>query len=62
MNTERMANTSMPYMPEPTPPGVISPNWMLAMVTSPPSGVKLSWEALTAPVLVDVVASANAAL
>ena len=39
----------MPYRPAPTPPKMISPSWMLISGIMPPSGVKLSCMALTAP-------------
>ena len=48
-NTEMMTNSSMPYMPAPTPPTMISPSWMLSSGTMPPRGVKVSCMALTAP-------------
>ena len=44
-----MTNSSMPYMPEPTPPKMISPSWMLISGTMPPSAVNESSMALTAP-------------
>ena len=42
MNTASMANSSMPYRPEPTPPKITSPSSILIRGTSPPSGVRLS--------------------
>ena len=54
-----IASTRIPYRPEPTPPGATSPVIMLTIVTPPPSGVKLSWKLLTAPVDVSVVDVAN---
>ncbi|MCY1444153.1 hypothetical protein D9M71_606070 [compost metagenome] len=39
MNTAMMANTSMPYRPEPTPPKTTSPSCISTMGTAPPSGV-----------------------
>jgi hypothetical protein len=51
----------MPYRPEPAPPGAISPSIMLAISTAPPSGVYESWDELTAPVDVNVVAAAKVA-
>src|ERR1017187_5627173 len=55
MNTARMANKSMPYNPDPTPPKTTSPNSMLTIGTRPPSGVRLSCALLTAPQLASVV-------
>ncbi len=49
-------------MPEPTPPGVTSPNIMLSRTMPPPVGVSESWLALTAPVEAPVVATANNAV
>ena len=40
-NTARMTNSSMPYMPAPTPPTMISPSCMLISGIMPPSAVKL---------------------
>ena len=37
---EMMTNSSMPYMPAPTPPTMISPSWMLISGIMPPSAVK----------------------
>ena len=48
-------------MPAPTPPGTISPSIMLTSTVPPPAGVRESWDALTAPVDVPVVATANSA-
>src|SRR5580693_854891 len=45
---EMMTNSSMPYMPEPTPPTMISPSWMLISGTMPPIAVNESCMALTA--------------
>ena len=60
MNTARMAPMmSMPYMPAPMPPGVISPSSMLNSGTRPPIGWALSCQELMAPVLVPVVAAMN---
>ena len=60
MNTDRTAPmTSIPYMPAPMPPGVISPSCMLNSGTSPLSGWAESWKELTAPVLVAVVMAMN---
>src|SRR5882724_4838854 len=39
---DRMTNSSMPYMPAPTPPTMTSPSWMLMSGIMPPSAVKLS--------------------
>ena len=60
-NTDRMTNSSMPYMPAPTPPTMISPSWMLMSGIMPPSAVKLSCMALTAPQEAAVVITANRA-
>ncbi len=49
-------------MPAPTPPTTISPSWMLNSGTRPPSAVKLSCIALTAPHEAAVVTAANSAL
>ena len=57
MKTARSANTSSPFRPVPTPPGLTSPSFMLASVTSPPPGVKLSCIEFTEP-LVDIVVDA----
>ena len=51
--------TSIPYMPAPMPPGVISPSSMLNSGTRPAIGCALSCQALIAPVLVPVVAAMN---
>ena len=55
----RMTNSSMPYMPAPTPPMMISPSWMLISGIIPPSAVKESCMALTAPQDAAVVITAN---
>ena len=57
----RMTNSSMPYMPAPTPPTMISPSWMLISGIMPPSAVKVSCMALTAPHEAAVVITANSA-
>ena len=49
MNTPTMANTSMEYRPVPTPPNTTSPSCIRNSGTKPPSGVKESCMALTAP-------------
>ena len=49
-------------MPAPTPPMTISPSWMLNSGIMPPSAVKLSCIALTAPHDAAVVTTANRAL
>jgi len=54
MNTVMTASTSMPYSPDPTPPGEISPSIMLTSAIIPPIGVKLSNIPFTAPVDVAV--------
>ena len=60
MKTARMAPiTSMPYMPAPMPPGVISPSSMLNSGTRPAIGWALSCQELMAPVLVPVVTAMN---
>ena len=51
----------IPYIPEPTPPKMISPRKMFVSSTAPPSGVIASWPAMTAPVDVTVVPVANSA-
>jgi len=48
-NTVRITKTSIPYRPAPVPPKTTSPNCMLASGISPPSGVKESCIAFTAP-------------
>ena len=48
-------------MPAPTPPGTISPSIMLTRTVPPPVAVSESWDALTAPVDVPVVATAKSA-
>ncbi len=58
-NTASRANTRIPYSPDPTPPGTTSPNWISTSGTMPPSGVKLSCMAMTAPSDVAVVVTAN---
>ena len=50
---------SIPYSPAPTPPGLTSPSIMFPRGAAPPSGVKLSWEEITAPVEVPVVVAAK---
>ena len=60
-NTATMANTSMPYSPEPTPPKMISPSWISASGTSPPSGVNESCIEFTEPFDAAVVAVAHSA-
>ena len=59
--TARITNSSMPYMPAPTPPMMISPSWMLISGIMPPSAVKESCMALTAPQEAAVVITANSA-
>ena len=54
--TATTANMSMPYMPAPTPPKMISPSWMRKSGTKPPSGMYESCIALTAPHETPVVA------
>ena len=56
---EMMTNSSMPYMPEPTPPTMISPSWMLISGIMPPIAVNESCMALTAPHDASVVITAN---
>ena len=60
-NTVITASTSMPYRPEPTPPGATSPSIMLTIGIMPPSAVYESWNEFTAPVEVSVVAAAKVA-
>ena len=60
-NTVMTASTSMPYRPAPTPPGATSPSIMLTIGIMPPSAVYESWNELTAPVEVSVVAAAKVA-
>ena len=59
MKTARMALTSSPMMPTPTPPNTTSPRAMLSIAVPPASGVRLSCPVLTAPVEVSVVTLAN---
>ncbi|MNT58891.1 hypothetical protein D3C72_1963580 [compost metagenome] len=59
INTASTANTSMPYRPEPTPPNTTSPSCISSIGTMPPSAVKESCIALTAPQLAAVVTAAN---
>ena len=59
MNTARMATTSSPMMPTPTPPNTTSPRAMLSSAMPPASGVRLSWALLTAPHEVSVVTVAK---
>ena len=61
MNTAMIANISMPYRPEPTPPKITSPSWISHIGTSPPSGVNESCIALTEPFDAAVVAVAQSA-
>ena len=49
MKTVSTTMTSMPYSPAPTPPKITSPSCMLTSGTRPPSGVKESCIAFTAP-------------
>ncbi len=59
MKTAMIAITSMPYRPEPTPPGAISPSIMPSSVRPPPKPVYEEWKESTAPVDVSVVATAK---
>ncbi len=61
MKTVSRTKTRIPYMPAPTPPKITSPSWMFTSGTSPPSGVKLSCIAFTAPQEASVVTVANSA-
>lgn len=61
MNTAMIAMMSIPYSPEPTPPGAISPSIMPSMVMPPPSPVYEEWKESTAPVEVRVVDTAKIA-
>ena len=54
-----IANTSMPYRPEPTPPKITSPSWISHIGTRPPSGVNESCIALTEPLDAAVVATVH---
>ncbi len=58
-NTATTARISIPYRPEPVPPGAISPSIMLKIVRPPPKGVYESWKEFTAPVDVSVVEAAK---
>ena len=60
-NTATMANTSMPYSPDPTPPKMISPSCISASGARPPSGVNESCIAFTEPLDAAVVAVAQIA-
>ena len=57
-----MANISMPYRPEPTPPKITSPVCMLAIGTRPPMPVSDSMAPLTAPHEATVVITVNSAV
>ena len=59
MKTASMTNSSMPYRPEPTPPKTTSPICISHIGTIPPSAVKESCMALTAPHDAAVVTTAN---
>ena len=59
MNTVRIAKISMPYRPDPTPPGATSPICMLNSWINPPRLVYESCAESTAPVEVSVVDAAN---
>ena len=48
-NTAIIANTSIPYSPEPTPPNTTSPNCISTIGAKPPSGVYESCIELTEP-------------
>ena len=61
MNTATMANNSMPYSPEPTPPKITSPSCISHIGAKPPSGVKESCIELTEPLEAAVVAVAQSA-
>ena len=61
MKTERMTNTSIPYIPAPTPPKITSLNIKLINGIIPPSGVNESCMEFAAPQLVSVVTVANSA-
>lgn len=62
MKTAMMDRISMPYSPEPVPPGATSPSIMFTMATPPAKGDRESWATLTAPVEVSVVDAAKIAL
>src|SRR5256885_918865 len=61
MNTVSTTKINIPYRPAPVPPNTTSPSWMLTSGTSPPSGVKLSCMAFTAPQEASVVTVAYSA-
>ncbi|SKY82130.1 Uncharacterised protein [Mycobacteroides abscessus subsp. abscessus] len=61
-NTVTTAIIRIPYRPVPTPPGATSPRSMFQITAPPPPADRLSWAALTAPVDVPVVETANNAL
>lgn len=61
MNTAITAMISMPYRPEPVPPGAISPSIMPSIAMPPPKPVKEEWKESTAPVEVSVVVTAKMA-
>ncbi len=61
-NTATTTNSSIPYSPEPTPPGATSPRLISVSVTAPPPPVSASCPPLTAPDDVPVVAAAKAAV
>ena len=61
MNTDSRANTSSPFRPTPTPPGLTSPSFMCASASPPPPGVKLSCIEFTEPFDVPVVDAAQIA-
>ena len=60
-NTAMIANISMPYRPEPTPPKITSPSCISHIGTRPPSGVNESCIELTEPFDAAVVAVAQSA-
>ena len=60
-NTVTMANTIMPYRPEPTPPKITSPSCISHIGTIPPIGVYESCMELTEPFDAAVVAVAHKA-
>src|SRR6185503_15820837 len=59
MNTVSTTITSIPYMPAPTPPKMISPSMMFSSGIIPPSGVYESCHELIAPHDASVVIVAN---
>ncbi len=61
-NTAITASTSIPYRPDPAPPGATSPSIMLSIGTAPPSALNESCMPFTAPVDVRVPTPPNRAV